>query len=93
MHLGCCTTFGKRKNTETFDKTLSESLATSRVHGSRYPARKTIRYSFILYVGGVKIPCGFLPTRFSSNFVLTSITVKKCEISDTFNSNTNDLHQ
>ena len=28
--------------------TLSESLATSRVHGSRYPARKTIWYSFII---------------------------------------------
>jgi hypothetical protein len=27
--------------------TLSESLATSLVHGSRNPARKTIRYPFI----------------------------------------------
>ena len=37
-----------------------------------------------LYVGRVKISCGLLPTRFSSNFVLNSITVKKCEISDIF---------
>ena len=50
MHLGCCSTFGKRKNTLTCGSsifTLSESLATSLVHGSRNPARKTIRYSFI----------------------------------------------
>jgi hypothetical protein len=38
----------------------------------------------ILHVGGVKISCGLLPTRFSSNFVLNSTTVKKCEISNTF---------
>jgi hypothetical protein len=36
------------------------------------------------YVGCAKISCGLLPTRFSSNFVLNSITVKKCEISNTF---------
>jgi hypothetical protein len=50
MHLGCCSTFGKRKNTLACGSsifTLSESLATSLVHGSRNPARKTIRYSFI----------------------------------------------
>jgi hypothetical protein len=49
MHLGCCSTFGKRKNTLACGSsifTLSESLATSLVHGSRNPARKTIRYSF-----------------------------------------------
>jgi hypothetical protein len=40
MHLGCCSTFGS----SIF--TLSESLATSLVHGSRNPARKTIRYPF-----------------------------------------------
>jgi hypothetical protein len=49
IHLGCCSTFGKRKNTLACVSsifTLSESLATSLVHGSRNPARKTIRYSF-----------------------------------------------
>jgi hypothetical protein len=49
MHLGCRSTFGKRKNTLACGSsifTLSESLATSLVHGSRNPARKTIRYSF-----------------------------------------------
>jgi hypothetical protein len=49
MHLGCCSTFGKRKNTLACGSsifTLSESLATSLVHGSRNPARKTFRYSF-----------------------------------------------
>jgi hypothetical protein len=40
--------------------------------------------SAFLHVGRVKISCGLLPTRFSSNFVLNSITVKKCEISDAF---------
>jgi hypothetical protein len=40
--------------------------------------------STYLYVGRVKISCGLLPTRFSSNFVLNSIAVKKCEISNTF---------
>jgi hypothetical protein len=36
MHLGCCSTFGKRKNTLACGSsifTLSESLATSLVHG------------------------------------------------------------
>jgi hypothetical protein len=36
MHLGCCSTFGKRKNTLACASsifTLSESLATSLVHG------------------------------------------------------------
>ena len=50
MHLGCCLTFGKCKNTLACGSsifTLSESLATSLVHGSRHPAWKTIRYSFI----------------------------------------------
>jgi hypothetical protein len=49
MHLGCCSTFGKRKNTLACGSsifTLSEYFATSLVHGSRNPARKTIRYSF-----------------------------------------------
>jgi hypothetical protein len=49
MHLGCCSTFGNRKNTLVCGSsifTLSESLATSLVHGSRNPARKTIRYFF-----------------------------------------------
>jgi hypothetical protein len=49
MHLGCCSTFGKRKNTLACGSsifTLSESLATSLVHGSHNPARKTIWYSF-----------------------------------------------
>ena len=40
--------------------------------------------STFLYVSGVKISCRLLSTCFSSNFVLNSITVKKCEISDTF---------
>jgi hypothetical protein len=51
MHSGCCSTFGKRKNTPACGSsifTLSESLAISLVHESRNPARKTIRYSFIL---------------------------------------------
>jgi hypothetical protein len=51
MHLGCCSTFGKRKNTLAYGSsifTLSESFATSLVHASRNPARKTIRYSFII---------------------------------------------
>ena len=43
-----------------------------------------IYVSNFLYVGGVKISCGLLPTRFTSNFVLNSITVKICEISNTF---------
>jgi hypothetical protein len=50
MHLGSCSTFGKRKNTFACGSsifTLSESLATSLVHGSHNPARKTIRYSLI----------------------------------------------
>ena len=49
MHLGCCSTFGKRKNTVACGSSvfaLSESLATPPVHGSRNPARKTIRHSF-----------------------------------------------
>jgi hypothetical protein len=51
MHLGCCSTFGKRKKFSPAARVfsaLSESLATSLVHGSRNPARKTIRYSFSL---------------------------------------------
>jgi hypothetical protein len=40
--------------------------------------------STFLYVGSVKISCGLLPRRFTSNLVLNSITVKKCEISNTF---------
>jgi hypothetical protein len=55
MHLECCSTFGKRKNTLACGSsifTLSESLATSLVHGSRNPARKTIRYSFNISDGG-----------------------------------------
>jgi hypothetical protein len=43
---GCRETFGKRKNTWAADEcifTLSESRATSmQVHGSRYPAWKTV---------------------------------------------------
>jgi hypothetical protein len=49
MHLGCCSTFGKRKNTLACGSsifTLSESLATFFVHGSRNHARETMRYSF-----------------------------------------------
>ena len=45
MHAGCCESFGKRKNTRAAGEyifMLSESRATSQVHGSRYPARKTI---------------------------------------------------
>jgi hypothetical protein len=45
MHEGCRETFGKRKNTRAAGEcifTLSESRATSQVHGSRYPAWKTI---------------------------------------------------
>jgi hypothetical protein len=53
MNLGCCSTFGKGKNTLACGSsifTLSESLATSLVHGSRNPARKTIRRSFSDFV-------------------------------------------
>jgi hypothetical protein len=62
MHLGCCSTFGKHKNTLACGSsifTLSESLAASLVHGSRNPARKTIRYSFILTCdwGEIIPPC------------------------------------
>jgi hypothetical protein len=42
----CRETFGKRKNTRAAGEcifTLSESRATSQVHGSRYTAWKTIR--------------------------------------------------
>jgi hypothetical protein len=49
MHEGCRETFGKRKNTRAAGEcifTLSESRATSQVHGSRYPAWKTIWYLF-----------------------------------------------
>ena len=41
MHAGCCKIFGKRKNARATGVcifTLSESRATSQVHGSRYPA-------------------------------------------------------
>jgi hypothetical protein len=50
MHLGCCSTFGKRENTLACGSsifTLSENLVTSLVHGLRNPARETIRYLFI----------------------------------------------
>ena len=43
MHAGCCETFGNRENTRAVGEcifTLSESQATSQVHGSCYPARK-----------------------------------------------------
>ena len=46
MHAGCCESFGKRKNTRAAGEcifTLFESRATTQVHGSRYPARKTIQ--------------------------------------------------
>jgi hypothetical protein len=49
MREGCRETFGKRKNTRAAGECifpLSESRATSQVHGSRYPAWKTIWYSF-----------------------------------------------
>jgi hypothetical protein len=46
MHLGCRSTFGKRKNALACGSSIftpSESLATSGlVHGSRNPARKRI---------------------------------------------------
>ena len=45
MHEGCRETLGKRKNTRGAGEsifTLSESRATSQVHGSRHPAWKTI---------------------------------------------------
>jgi hypothetical protein len=43
MQEGCRETFRKRKNTRAAGEfTLSESRATSQVHGSRYPAWKTI---------------------------------------------------
>ena len=53
MHLGCCSTFGKRKNTHACGSsifTLSESLATSLMHGSRNPARKTFGIPLLLIV-------------------------------------------
>ena len=46
QHLGCYSIFGKRKNTRAAGEcifTLSENRVTSRVHGSRNPARKTIQ--------------------------------------------------
>jgi hypothetical protein len=49
MHEGCRETFGKRNNPRAAGEcifTLSESRATSQVHGSRYPAWKTIWYLF-----------------------------------------------
>ena len=45
LHISSCESFGKLKNTRAAGEcifTLSESRATSQVHGSRYPARKTI---------------------------------------------------
>jgi hypothetical protein len=64
------------------------------IEGKYLPYRGTIPFclhivpwrlvSTFLYVGRVKISCGFLPTRFSANVVLNSITVKKCEISNIF---------
>ena len=63
------------------------------IEGKNLPYRGTIPFclhivpwrlvSTFLYVGRVKISCRLQPTRFSSNFVLNSITVKKCEISNT----------
>jgi hypothetical protein len=46
MHLGCCSTFGKRKNTLACGSSISKVSRHPLVHGSRNPARKTIRYSF-----------------------------------------------
>jgi hypothetical protein len=43
MHVGCCETFGKREKTRAVGEcifTLSESRATSQVHGLCYPARE-----------------------------------------------------
>ena len=40
--------------------------------------------STFLYVGDVRISCGFLPTRFSLNFVLNSITVKNVKFQINF---------
>ena len=42
--------FGKRKKNTL---TLSESLVITRVHGSRYPARKTIRIPLLRQVSCV----------------------------------------
>jgi hypothetical protein len=50
MHLGFFSTCGKRKKLSPGGSsffTLSESLETSHVQGSRNPATKTIRYSFM----------------------------------------------
>ncbi len=61
MVLGCCLTFGKRKeNTRLWlvSFTLSESLATSRVHESRYPARKTIWYHTWQYLDADNLASG-----------------------------------
>jgi hypothetical protein len=63
MHLGCCSTFGKRKNTLACGSsifTLSENLATSLVHGSRNPARKIIRYSFNTVLDLTKNTCNYI---------------------------------
>jgi hypothetical protein len=83
-----------RKLCETW-KVLKENFTYSRADRRKnFLYRGTIPFclhivpwrliSTFLYVGGFKISCGLLPTRFSSNFVLNSITVKKFEISDTF---------
>jgi hypothetical protein len=50
----CCSTFGKRKNTLACGSnifTLSKSLATSLVHGSRNPARKTFGIPLVRHLG------------------------------------------
>jgi hypothetical protein len=52
MHLGRCSTFGKHKNTLACVSsifTLSESLATSLVHGSRNLAWKTFGILLLFY--------------------------------------------
>ncbi len=51
MNAGCCETFGKRKKSraagECFLRFPKVEQHAAQVHGWRYPARKTIWYSFI----------------------------------------------
>jgi hypothetical protein len=65
------------------DRTKKRTISWENSILPSYCALKAIVITF-LYGGRVKISCGLLPTCFSLNVVLNSITVKKCEISNTF---------
>jgi hypothetical protein len=77
-----------------FITTFIKTILVGQIEGKNLRYCRTIPFCFhivprrlvstFLYVGRVKISCLLLPTRSSWNFVLNSITVKKCEISNTF---------